>query len=78
MPRRSPRIFATLAQRDPEGVDGADGYARHWLNPGEGNPHFLKRSETTLALAKALDNGLERVRDEWIAAPLGLGHSSGG
>ena len=51
----------------------ADLYARHWLDPGDGNPHFLKRSETTLVLAKALDNGLERVRDEWIAAPLGLG-----
>ena len=50
-----------------------DLYARDWLDPGAGNPHFLKRSETTLALAKALDNGLERVRDEWIAAPLGLG-----
>jgi uncharacterized protein len=50
-----------------------DLYVRHWLEPGAGNPHFLKRSETTLALAKALDNGLERVRDEWIAAPLGLG-----
>ena len=50
-----------------------DGYARHWLNPAEGNPHFLKASETTLALAKSLDNGLERVRDEWIAGPLGFG-----
>ena len=50
-----------------------DLYVRHWLEPGAGNPHFLQRSETTLALAKALDNGLERVRDEWIAAPLGLG-----
>jgi uncharacterized protein len=50
-----------------------DLYARHWLDPGTGNPHFLKRAETTLALAKALDNGLERVRDEWIAAPLGFG-----
>jgi predicted lipoprotein len=50
-----------------------DLYSHHWLDPGPGNPHFLKRQETTLALAKALDNGLERVRDEWIAAPLGLG-----
>ena len=50
-----------------------DLYARHWLDPGAGNPHFLKRAETTLALAKALDNGLERVRDEWIAGPLGFG-----
>ncbi|MFN3744457.1 MAG: imelysin family protein [Hyphomicrobiaceae bacterium] len=50
-----------------------DRYVRHWLNPGAGNPYFLKPSETTLALAKALDNGLERVRDEWIAGPLGFG-----
>jgi predicted lipoprotein len=50
-----------------------EGFVRFWLNPGEGNPHFLKPSETTLALAKSLDNGLERVRDEWIAPPLGLG-----
>lgn len=50
-----------------------DRYARDWLNPGPANKHFLKPAETTLALAKALDNGLERVRDEWIAAPLGLG-----
>ncbi len=50
-----------------------DLYVRHWLAPGEGNPHFLKPSETTLALAKSLDNGLERVRDEWIAGPLGFG-----
>lgn len=50
-----------------------DLYVRHWLAPGEGNPHYLKPSETTLALAKSLDNGLERVRDEWIAGPLGFG-----
>ena len=48
-------------------------YARDWLHPGAGNPHFLKPAETTLALAKSLDNGLERVRDEWIGGPLGLG-----
>ncbi len=48
------------------------GYMRDWLNPGDGNPHFLKPSETTLALAKSLDNGLERVRDEWIGAAIGL------
>lgn len=49
------------------------GYSHHWLNAGAGNPHFLKQSETTLQLAKSLDNGLERVRDEWIAGPLGFG-----
>lgn len=52
---------------------GPGGYARDWLNPGDGNPHFLNSSETTLALAKALSNGLERVRDEWIGAAIGLG-----
>lgn len=51
---------------------GPGGYARDWLNPGDGNPHFLKASETTLALGKSLDNGLERVRDEWIGAAIGL------
>jgi uncharacterized protein len=50
-----------------------DLYARHWLNPGAGNPHYLTPSETTLALAKAFDTGLERVRDDWIAGPLGFG-----
>jgi len=50
-----------------------DLYSRHWLNPGAGNPHYLTPSETTLALAKAFDTGLERVRDDWIAGPLGFG-----
>lgn len=50
-----------------------DLYVRHWLEPSPGDPYFLKRSETTLALAKALDNGLERVRDEWIGGALGFG-----
>lgn len=50
-----------------------DMYSRHWLNPGAGNPHYLTPSETTLALAKAFDTGLERVRDDWIAGPLGFG-----
>jgi predicted lipoprotein len=50
-----------------------DLYSRHWLNPGAGNPHYLTPSETTLALAKAFDTGLERARDDWIAGPLGFG-----
>jgi predicted lipoprotein len=48
------------------------GYAESWLTPALGNPNFLKASETTLALAKALDRGLEKVRDERIAGPLGF------
>ncbi len=61
-------ISASVAQ---EWV-GPDGYAMVWLSPGPGNGHYLKPSETTLALAKALDRGLEMVRDQRIAGPLGL------
>ncbi|MEZ5843167.1 MAG: imelysin family protein [Hyphomicrobiaceae bacterium] len=52
------------------GADGA--FAARWLNPGQHNPEFLKPSETTLALAKAYDQGLERVRDLRLAGPLAL------
>jgi predicted lipoprotein len=48
------------------------GYAENWLAPAPGNPDYLKPSETTLALAKALDRGIERIRDQRIAGPLGL------
>ncbi len=51
----------------------ADGFAKHWLEPGAGNPAFLKNTETTLALAKALSRGIEQVRDERIVGPLGFG-----
>ena len=69
-------VAANLARIASEVVAAwreADGYRQIWLSPGEGNPAFLKPSETTLALAKAFGEGLERVRDERIAAPLGLG-----
>lgn len=49
-----------------------DGFSQSWLAPGPGNPHFLKPGETTLALAKAFDQGLERVRDQRLGGPLGL------
>jgi predicted lipoprotein len=49
-----------------------DGYAAQWLAPGPSNPAFLKPTETTLALAKSFDQGIERVRDQRIAGPLGL------
>jgi predicted lipoprotein len=50
-----------------------DGFARDWLAPGAGNAVFLKPAETTLALAKSFDQGIERVRDERLGGPLGLG-----
>jgi predicted lipoprotein len=65
--------MATIAGAVHNEWSDPDLYVRHWLNPGPGNPHFLKPSETTLHLAKSLDNGLERVRDEWMAGPLGFG-----
>lgn len=49
-----------------------NGFAHSWLAPGPGSRHFLKPSETTLALAKALDRGLEMVRDQRIGGPMGL------
>jgi predicted lipoprotein len=48
------------------------GFAGYWLRPGGKNPTYLLASETTLALAKAFNQGLERARDERIAGPLGL------
>ena len=50
-------------------------FGRSWLSAGPGNRHFLRPDVTTLALAKAYDQGLERVRDERIAGPLGLNAS---
>lgn len=48
------------------------GYSLSWLAPGPDNAHFLNPIETTLALAKAFDQGLERVRDQRLGGPLGL------
>jgi predicted lipoprotein len=49
-----------------------DGYRHDWLNAGTGSRAFVKPSETTLVLAKAFNQGLERVRDERLGAALGL------
>ncbi len=48
------------------------GFAARWLAPGPGNAVYLKPAETTLALAKAYDRGIERIRDTRIAGPLGF------
>jgi predicted lipoprotein len=50
-----------------------DGYRKTWLEPGPGNAAYQKPAETTMALAKALLQGLERVRDERVGGPLGFG-----
>ena len=65
--------IASLAQAILDEWSAADGYRQHWLNAGPGDRVFVKPSETTLALAKAFNQGLERVRDEHLGAALGLG-----
>lgn len=65
--------IAALAQAILDEWSAPDGYRQHWLNAGPGDSVFVKPSETTLALAKALNQGLERVRDERLGAALGLG-----
>jgi len=50
----------------------SDGFVKSWLSPGSGNSNFLKPAETTVALAKAFDLGLEKVRDQRVGGPLGL------
>jgi predicted lipoprotein len=64
--------LARMAQVIAGAWAGADGFSQSWLSPGPGNPHFLKPSETTLALAGALDRGLEKVREQRLGGPLGL------
>ena len=40
--------------------------------PARAIRHFVTASETTMALAKSLGQGLERTRDERLGVPLGL------
>lgn len=44
-----------------------------WRTPGAQNPVYLKPAETSLELVKALDHGLENLRDRRIAPILGFG-----
>ncbi|MGD9805214.1 MAG: imelysin family protein [Hyphomicrobiaceae bacterium] len=64
--------LATIARSIADEWSSPDGFAKLWLDPGHDNPTFLKPEETTMALAKALDVGLEKVRDQRLAGPLGL------
>lgn len=64
--------IASLAQAVGAAWSAPDGFSQSWVAPGPANAHFLKPSETTLALAKAFDQGLERVRDQRLGGPLGL------
>ncbi|MGE0766585.1 MAG: imelysin family protein [Hyphomicrobiaceae bacterium] len=52
--------------------DAPNGFSKSWLSPNPADPHFLKPEETTMALAKAFDRGLEKVRDQRLAGPMGL------
>lgn len=65
--------IASLTRAIFEEWSKPDGYRHDWLNAGSGSRVFVKPSETTLALAKAFNHGLERVRDERLATALGLG-----
>ena len=51
--------------------DGA--FAKLWRSPGPENVAYLKPNEMTLELVKALDHGLENLRDRRIAPVLGFG-----
>jgi predicted lipoprotein len=64
--------LANMAQSIEKDWSSPDGFAQSWLTPGHDNPNFIKPSETTLAIAKAFDQGLEKVRDQRLAGPLGL------
>jgi len=64
--------LANMAQSIEKDWSTPDGFAQSWLTPGHDNPNFIKPSETTLAIAKAFDQGLEKVRDQRLAGPLGL------
>ena len=48
-------------------------FAQVWRSPGRNNPAYLSSKETSFELVKAFDQGLERVRDERLAPPLGIG-----
>ncbi len=48
-------------------------FGRVWHSPGPDNQVYLKPSEVTLELVKALDHGLENLRDRRIAPVLGFG-----
>lgn len=46
-----------------------------WRSPGPDNPVYLKPGEVSLELVKALDHGLENLRDRRIAPVLGFGRN---
>ena len=64
--------LARLAREIAAEWEEGSAYARAWLVPGPGNASYLKASETTYALAKALDLGMEKGRAHRVGGPLGL------
>ncbi|MFV0295461.1 MAG: imelysin family protein [Hyphomicrobiaceae bacterium] len=49
-----------------------DGYQHLWLAAGPGNAAFKSGAERTSVLASVMNTGLEQVRDDRIAGPLGF------
>ncbi|MBN9278002.1 MAG: imelysin family protein [Hyphomicrobium sp.] len=64
--------LARIAQSVSEEWADPNGFSKIWLSPGPDNRPYLTPSETTLALAKSFDQGLEKVRDQRLAGPLAL------
>ncbi|MEM6497270.1 MAG: imelysin family protein [Pseudomonadota bacterium] len=60
--------LALLTELQPNGD-----FEKTWRSPGPQNPVYLEPSEISLELVKALDHGLENLRDRRIAPVLGFG-----
>lgn len=60
--------LALLKEWQPDGE-----FEKIWRSPGPQNSVYLKPSEVSLELVKALDHGLENLRDRRIAPVLGFG-----
>jgi predicted lipoprotein len=61
-------VIATAVAQDWSG-DGA--FAKQFLNPGPDDPAYRSAKEVTLELFKAFTSGIELVRDQKLAKPLG-------
>lgn len=67
------RNISMIAQEVMRGWSEESAFSRSWLEAGKPESAFMSTAETTALLAKAYSQGLERVRDERVAGPLGYG-----
>lgn len=67
------RNVATIAAEVVEGWSDGAAYTASWRRAGQPDSMFVTATETTALLAKAYTQGLERLRDERVAGPLGYG-----